>query len=146
MEAVKATNTLVEEEIAGIENAVSAANNQLSEEKVAMLDEMLVDYRSGTLNEMLSWFQRTHGVGLADVRPTFYGMRKNSGLHLNQRILNAALEKCLSDKQRTGGSLSQLVELLLWQYLGSPDEFLRPGPEPEPNPHKLRRAKTHEGE
>ncbi len=57
-------------------------------------------------------------------RPVFKGKRRNSGFHVNDEILRRAADKVKKDKVRTGGSLSMLVELLLWQYIGSPEDLL----------------------
>jgi len=57
-------------------------------------------------------------------RPIFKGLRRNSGFHVNDAILKRAMEKVKTDKVYSGGSLSLLVERLLWQYIGSPEDLL----------------------
>jgi hypothetical protein len=74
---------------------------------------------------------RGFNVPAWEVRPVFKGERKNTGVLVNREILDRAAAKAKTEKARTGGSLSSLVELLLWFYVGSPDELLATGPEGE---------------
>jgi hypothetical protein len=60
-------------------------------------------------------------------RPVFRGERRNTGVHVNKTILARAVEKAKREKVRTGGSLSLLVEWLLWGYIGEPADVLEPG-------------------
>lgn len=57
-------------------------------------------------------------------RPRFKKPRSNSGILLNDEIKKRALEKAKADPDATGGSLSGLVELLLWRYIGSPSDVV----------------------
>ena len=72
------------------------------------------------LRDLLEWWRQKKSSPLREIqaRPVFKGTRRNSGFHINAEILKRAMKKVKTDKVRTGGSLSMLVELLLWQYIG----------------------------
>ena len=95
----------------------------------------LIDlYRSGALQTLLEWQTRAQGISpkAPERRPLFRGKRRNTGVNLSEEILRRAQEKAKSDRARTGGSVSQLVEWLLWRYLGSPLDLVeRSAGEPE---------------
>lgn len=57
-------------------------------------------------------------------RPLILGKRKNTGVFVNTKILEAATEKLKTEQGRVGTSLSQLVEILLWSYAGHPNEII----------------------
>jgi hypothetical protein len=78
------------------------------------------------LEDMLEWWRKKKSSPLREIqaRPVFRGKRINSGFHINETILRKAQEKVKTDKLRSGGSLSLLVELLLWRYIGSPEDVL----------------------
>jgi hypothetical protein len=78
------------------------------------------------LKALLEWWRqkKSSPLGEIQVRPVFKGEQKNSGFHLNEEIMKRARDKLKGDRQRSGKSLSQLVELLLWQYIGSPEDLL----------------------
>ena len=57
-------------------------------------------------------------------RPRFKGPRVNSGITCNTEIRNRALEKAHADPDGTGGSLSSLIELLLWVFLECPQDVV----------------------
>ncbi len=80
------------------------------------------------LHDMLqSWkIKRKEDMVESQYRPMFRGKRRNSGIHVNEIILRRAMKKAKLEKARTGGSLSRLVEFLLWQYLGAPADVLEP--------------------
>ncbi|AFM26097.1 hypothetical protein Desti_3445 [Desulfomonile tiedjei DSM 6799] len=61
-------------------------------------------------------------------RPRFKYPRVNSGMTCNAEIRRRALAKAKSDPDGTGGSLSSLIELLLWKYLGCPPDVVETGP------------------
>lgn|GEM_PF-881724 len=80
------------------------------------------------LHAMLVWWRERRSEPTQATRPVFRGKRRNTGVHINEDILTRAMAEAKKDKVRTGGSLSLLVELLLWQYIGSPDELLERPP------------------
>lgn len=81
---------------------------------------LLVDlYQAGVLQRL-----KDGAMAVEESRPMFKGRRKNTGVHVNEEILKRATEKQEREKARTGGSLSKLVELLLWKYVGSPADVL----------------------
>ena len=61
-------------------------------------------------------------------RPRFKYPRVNSGITCNAEIRRRALVRAKSDPEGTGGSLSSLIELLLWKYLGCPPDVVETGP------------------
>jgi hypothetical protein len=68
-------------------------------------------------------------------RPVFKGgpkSRRNTGFNIHKEILNRAPKKVEKDRVRSGGSMSRLVELLLWEYIGRPEDLLEMVPEDEP--------------
>lgn len=79
------------------------------------------------LREIIQLF-RTNKLDLTLGRPRFKKPRSNSGILLNDEIRRRALEKAKADPDATGGSLSSLVEVLLWRYIGSPSDVVE-GPE-----------------
>ena len=87
-------------------------------------------YQDGTLPSLIEWWRDRGGAPLPTVeqRPIFRGTRRNTGVHVNQILLERALERVKQDKAGTGGSLSRLVELLLWRYLGEPADVIETAP------------------
>lgn len=82
-------------------------------------------YRTGVLSAVAQWWRETRGVSVVvQGRPVFKGPRRNTGIHCNIEILKRALKKAKTEKASTGGSLSQLVEVLLWHYIGEPQDLL----------------------
>jgi hypothetical protein len=88
------------------------------------LPEWLDDGALEDLRRMLEHWRAQGETVVRESRPLFKGPRRNSGIHCSEEILTRAMEKLKTDKTRTGGSLSLLVELLLWQYIGSPEDLL----------------------
>lgn len=86
-------------------------------------------YESGALTEMLEWWRERKGKApeLFGQRPLIQGSKKkkNTGICVDAEVLELALTKAQAEKAQTGGSLSQLVELLLWQYIGAPEELVK---------------------
>lgn len=70
-----------------------------------------------------SWRSRKERPVLPQ-RPIFKGQRRNTGVHCNTEILERAAAKAKAERLETGGSLSMLVELLLWRYIGEPEDLL----------------------
>ena len=78
-----------------------------------------------TVREIISWW-KSRRMGLDDIerRPVFKGQTRNTGIKINEELLNRAVQKAKKQRLRTGGSLSGLVELLLWKYLDEPDDLI----------------------
>ncbi len=84
-------------------------------------------YESETLDEIVQWWNERKEAGLPEQRPVIRGgtgQRQNTGMCVDAVVLKRAREKARHERIRTGGSMSQLVELLLWQYIGSPADLL----------------------
>ena len=84
---------------------------QLHSNEIEVLREIIKTYRANKLDLSLG-------------RPRFKKPRSNSGILLNDEIRKRALEIAKSDPDATGGSLSALVEILLWKYIGSPSDVV----------------------
>jgi hypothetical protein len=77
------------------------------------------------LREIISWYEsRRIGLDHIERRPMFKGRTRNTGIKINEELLNRAVQKAKKERLRTGGSLSGLVELLLWKYLNEPDDLI----------------------
>lgn len=78
-----------------------------------------------SLREIMAWW-KSRKMGLKEVerRPIFRGETRNTGIKINRELLNRALQKAKKERLRTGGSLSGLVEWLLWKYLDEPDDLI----------------------
>lgn len=97
--------------------------------------ELLSIYQSGKLTEMIGWYESMKGAPMQTAheaptgealtipthRPLIPGKRKNTGVFINEKLLDMVKAKLKTEQERVGTSLSQLVELLLWSYAGSPD-------------------------
>lgn len=78
-------------------------------------------HESGALAELLEWWHSTKGEHpMAPTRPRFVGKRVNSGLLINEGLKNRAFAKAKLENL----SLSQLVEILFWRYVGEPQDCL----------------------
>lgn len=79
-----------------------------------------------TLKEMIEWWKSREAASMdaAGRRPLFAGETKNTGVRINKVILERAVEKSKLERAKTGGNLSQLMEWLLWIYIGSPDDVV----------------------
>ncbi len=90
---------------------------------------LLASFKSGELREMLQWFRAQQRTGPAPAagavtgKPSFPGPTKSVTLALSAPPVTGALKKMAADGPRAGSNLSQLVEILLWQYLGSPSSL-----------------------
>jgi hypothetical protein len=88
----------------------------------------LIDlYESGKLTELLDWYENTrHEVNMKtpQQRPLFKGKLINTGIRISEPILKKAQAKLKTERGKTGGSLSKLLELLLWKYIDSPPELI----------------------
>lgn len=87
------------------------ASSELQSQEIEVLKQMIRAYRANKLE-------------LSLVRPRFKKPRSNSGILVNDEIKRRALEMAKADPDATGGSLSGLVELLLWKYIGSPADVV----------------------
>ncbi|AFM23722.1 hypothetical protein [Desulfomonile tiedjei] len=97
-----------------------------SQELPQALPEWLDSEAFRALRAVLDWWRERQDetMILPPSRPVFKGPRRNSGFHINAEILKRATEKLKKDKVRTGGSMSLLMELLLWEYIGRPEDLL----------------------
>lgn len=58
-------------------------------------------------------------------RPRFKGPRVNTGISIHAEIRNRALQRAKADPDGTGGgNLSGLIEVLLWMFLGCPEDLI----------------------
>lgn len=91
------------------------------------------------LRAVLDWWRarQEESMILSPTRPVFKGPRRNSGFHINAELLKRATEKLKKDKVRTGGSMSLLMEILLWEYLGRPQDVLEAVPQDQPDAWSL---------
>lgn len=81
---------------------------------------------SETLKDIIEWWKSREAASMdaAGRRPLFIGETKNTGVRINKVILERAIDKSRSERAKTGGNLSQLMEWLLWIYIGSPDDVV----------------------
>lgn len=79
-----------------------------------------------TLKEMIQWWKNRESAAMeaAVRRPVFVGKTRNTGIRASEVILDRAVAKAKQEKLKTGGNLSQLVEWLMWIYLGSPEDVV----------------------
>jgi len=94
------------------------------------LPQWLFD-EADSLREMIGWWKSRESAAMegAVQRPVFKGKAKNSGIRVNEEILARALHKARQEKLKTGGNLSQLVEWLMWIYIGSPTDVVERPPD-----------------
>jgi hypothetical protein len=84
-----------------------------------------------TLREVAQWWaERGKRMELVISRPRFRGKSVNSSFRVNGSLVTAALAKAREPqhRNRTGGNLSGLIELLLWQFLDCDPALLVPEP------------------
>ncbi len=88
-------------------------------------DSPLSPEENTELREMLSWW-KSKGIGLDAIerRPIFKGQTRNTGIKINEELLERAVIKAKKERLRTGGSLSGLIEWLLWKYLDEPADLV----------------------
>ncbi|MBI5251575.1 MAG: hypothetical protein HY912_18955 [Desulfomonile tiedjei] len=68
-------------------------------------------------------------------RPRFKGPRVNTGITIRAEIRKRALERAKADPDGTGGgNLSGLIELLLWVFLGQPEDVIDKAASPGTDP------------
>ena len=56
---------------------------------------------------------------------------KQGSFRVPKELLDLVNEKLKRDKKRTGGNVARLVRVLLWLYVGAPDQFVEPEYKPE---------------
>jgi len=79
----------------------------------------------GTVRDMIQWWEsRRMRLDEIERRPVFKGTTRNTGININEELLNRAVQKAKKERLRTGGSLSGLVEFLLWKYLDEPQDII----------------------
>ena len=62
-------------------------------------------------------------------RPTFKrGKQKQGTFKVKEEIYERVLKKLETDRVRTGGNMAKLVEILLWMYIGAPEDLLEENP------------------
>ena len=79
-----------------------------------------------TLKRMVEEYN-AHRVDFTSLprRPRFKGPRINTGITIRAEIRNRALARAKADPDGTGGgNLSGLIELLLWVFLGCPEDVI----------------------
>ena len=86
---------------------------------------------------MMEWWQKQKPQGAGETplvgqgpRPLIGGGqgKQNASVTVDREILARAITKAKREGDQTGGTLSLLVELLLFKYIGSPDDLLiKPG-------------------
>lgn len=91
-----------------------ATTSALDDEEIRQIRQMLNDYRKRSLT-----------IGDLTTRPKFKNPRKNSGIRCNEEILKRARAKAKGKDKDTGGNLSSLIELLLWDFIGRPDDVVQ---------------------
>jgi hypothetical protein len=113
----------------------SAVQLTASQDIPPVLTEWLDSAALADLRAVLDWWRsrQQESMILSPSRPIFKGPRRNSGFHINSEILKRATAKLKKDKVRTGGSMSLLMEVLLWEYIGRPQDLLEPVPHEEPD-------------
>ena len=82
------------------------------------------------LMEVVAWWRDHKGevqmpIPMAAQAPSF--RRKGTttrSVRIAADMLEAAVKKAREEKGRTGGTFNSLVEVLLWEFLGRPEEFV----------------------
>jgi hypothetical protein len=86
---------------------------------------VLADHEIATLRKIMCLYEAQGLDSLAvPRRPRFKQPRINSGITCNDEIRRRALAKAQADPATTGGSLSSLIEVLLWQFIGCPPDVV----------------------
>ncbi len=93
-------------------------NAPLEEDDFEVLRRMVIEYKA-------------HRIDFSSLprRPKFKGRKVNSGIAINAEVKRRAVERARADPDGTGGgNLSGLIELLLWTFLGCPEDVIDKGP------------------
>ena len=96
---------------------ISSAEPSIREDDFETLRKIVEEYKAHRLD-----------FTLLPPRPRFASPRTNSGFTCNTEIRRRASKKAQADPHGTGGSLSQLIELLLWKYIGCPPDVIEKPP------------------
>lgn len=88
-------------------------NARFTPEELRLLKRMLREYKDTGMD-----------FSVLPRRPRFKRPRVNSGISINAEIRRRALERAQDDPDGTGGSLSALIEHLLWIYIGRPADVV----------------------
>ncbi len=93
--------------------SLKGMNAPFTPEELRLLKRMIQEYKATAMD-----------FSMLPRRPLFKRPRVNSGISCNAEIRRRALEKAQADPDGTGGSLSGLIEVLLWVYIGRPADVV----------------------
>ncbi len=88
-------------------------NAPFTPEELRLLKRMIHEYKATGMD-----------FSVLPRRPLFKRPRVNSGISINLEIKKRASERAMADPDGTGGSLSSLIEVLLWVYIGRPADVV----------------------
>jgi hypothetical protein len=108
----KQVNSYQNENSESFESKVTTS--ALSDDEIYEVRKMLHDYRKRHLN-----------IGEFTKRPKFKSPRINSGIRCNEEIRKRSLAKAKEMSNETGGTLNSLIELLLWEFIGRPEDVVK---------------------
>src|SRR5271157_1086201 len=102
---------------------------QLDVDTIATLREIVAWWRaegSKMAMQNVTWESEPPEPTYRAVFPGGKDAKANTGIRINKRLLNDALAKAQTPEEmiKTGGSLSPLIERLLWEYLGFNPKYL----------------------
>lgn len=87
--------------------------------------EELIEQMRAVAKAVYQEMQHTETQSVTDVRPVFKrGETDARSVRLDKKMMQAAIEKAQKERVKTGGTLNGLIELLVWEYLGCPDDFI----------------------
>lgn len=102
------------------ESEKGAQKSPLNEEDLDTLKRIVEEYKAHRVN----FTSLPRG-------PRFKGPRVNTGISIHAEIRKRALERAKADPDGTGGgNLSGVIELLLWVFLGQPEDVIDRGSAP----------------
>lgn len=116
--------------VADDSTAISHDLGMVPEDHAALLMELIDSYSTpeGDLFRMIQeWKVKTvQSTTFPERRPIFRSDfdHQITGVRIKSFIWEAAKQKMLTEKVKTGGSMSALIELLLWEYAGRLAEAL----------------------
>ncbi len=102
---------------------------QLDVDTIATLKEIAQWWKSGGAKiamRNVTWEEEPSEPTYRAVFPGGKDAKANTGIRINKRLLNDALAKAQTPEEmiKTGGSLSPLIERLLWEYLEFDPKYL----------------------
>jgi hypothetical protein len=115
--------------------AIASVTNLTNTSETPM-DALIRLYESGTIPQLIAWWeshvsQDRELPAMEEQRPVIRGnkirngkSKANTGIQIDIEVLERAQAKLKQEAVATGGSLSQLVELLLWRYIGAPQDLV----------------------